>query len=120
MGAVKVMFERGLAKIRDSMVAFTKQLDPSVDCTALENAPINFLPIWKDYIIACKNGADVTAWTRYTAWYEKVISERKKKTNADTGLGASESDGLPRGRPKRKRMSVSLPPTRKSKRLLSR
>ncbi|KAG1850397.1 hypothetical protein DFJ58DRAFT_729275 [Suillus subalutaceus] len=40
------------------------KLDPSIDCTELEKAPITFLPIWKDYLIACRNGADVTAWTR--------------------------------------------------------
>ncbi|KAG1837305.1 hypothetical protein DFJ58DRAFT_734428 [Suillus subalutaceus] len=95
MDAVKVMFQRGLEKIRDSLVTFSKQLDPSIDCTELEKAPITFLPIWKDYLIACRNGADVTAWTRYTVWYEEVISDRKKNPNA-SGASGSRSRGCPK------------------------
>ncbi|KAG1889851.1 hypothetical protein F4604DRAFT_1914361 [Suillus subluteus] len=95
MDAVKAMFQRGLEKIQDSLVTFFKQLNPSIDCTELEKAPITFSPIWKDYFIACKNGADVTAWTRYMAWYEMVISDRKKNPNASGVLG-SQSHGRPK------------------------
>jgi hypothetical protein len=94
---------------------FSKQLNPGIDCTELKEAPIVFHPIWKDYLIACKNGVDVTAWTRYMHWYKKVISNHKDNPNADSGALGSRSHGCP----KRKRISVSLPPPRRLKRLLS-
>jgi len=75
MDAVKSMLKQGLEKIRDSFVAFSKELDPAVDCTELEQAVITLPLSWKDYLIALNNGADVTAWMRYKNWHEKVIKD---------------------------------------------
>ncbi|KAG2122170.1 hypothetical protein BD769DRAFT_1670979 [Suillus cothurnatus] len=75
MDAVKSMLKRGLEKIRDSFVAFSKELDPAVDCTELEEAIITLPLRWKDYLIALNNGADVTALTRYKNWHKKVIKD---------------------------------------------
>jgi hypothetical protein len=108
MDAVKLMLKRGLGKIRDSFVAFSKQLNPDIDCTELEEAVIALTIRWKDFVIALNNGADVTAWKRYRAWHKKIIKDR-----------AAASLELPRGRrSKRKRASTSLPPSRKLKRAL--
>ncbi|KAG1765798.1 hypothetical protein EDD22DRAFT_845238 [Suillus occidentalis] len=59
MDAVKSMLKCGLGKIRDSFVAFSKQLDPDVDCTKLEEDAITLHIRWKDYLIALNNGADM-------------------------------------------------------------
>ncbi|KAG2744920.1 hypothetical protein P692DRAFT_20877480 [Suillus brevipes Sb2] len=107
MDAVKLMLKRGLGKIRDSLVTFSKQLNSEIDCTELEEAVIALVIRWKDFVIALNNGADVTAWRRYRAWHKKIIKDRL--------AGGSE---LSRGRPKRKHTSTSLPPSRKSKRAL--
>jgi len=104
MDAVKSMLKRGLGKIRDSFVAFSKQLNPTVDCTELEEAVITLPVRWKDYVIALNNGADVTAWMRYKTWHEKVIKDR------------ASGNTQARGRSRRKRASKSLPPPRKSRR----
>ncbi|KAG2737492.1 hypothetical protein P692DRAFT_20761633, partial [Suillus brevipes Sb2] len=114
MGAVQAMLKRGAEKIRDSFVTFSKRLDPDIDCTELEQATVTFPVIWKDYVRACRNGADVTAWTRYTMWHENVISDLKD--DATYTLPSEASGDKSRGRPKRKRASTSLPPPRKSKR----
>ncbi|KIK48160.1 hypothetical protein CY34DRAFT_104152 [Suillus luteus UH-Slu-Lm8-n1] len=112
MDAVKSMLKRGLGKIRDSFVAFSKQLDPDADCTELEEDTIALRIRWKDYLIALNNGADVTAWTRYKNWHEKLIKDREA---GETTTAAMSSE--PRGRrSKRKRMSTSLPPPRRSRR----
>lgn len=119
MGAVHAMLKRGAEKIRDSLVTFSKRLEPDIDCTELEEATVTFPVIWKDYVRACRNGADVTAWMRYTMWHEDVISDLKKDATYTPPLviaAPEASDDKPRGRPKRKRASTSLPPPRKSKR----
>jgi hypothetical protein len=120
MEAVQAMLKRGLEKIRDSLVTFSKRLEPDVDCTELQEATVTFPVIWKDYVRACKNGADVTAWKRYMSWHEDVIGDLKKDPtyslpSAAAAPEASGDDKL-RGRSKRKRASTSLPPPRKSKR----
>ncbi|KAG1728041.1 uncharacterized protein EDB91DRAFT_1086208 [Suillus paluster] len=75
MDAVIAMLKQGLAKIRDSFVAFSKELNPNIDCAKLEEAIVTFPVRWKDYVIALRNAADVTAWMRYKAWHEGVISD---------------------------------------------
>ncbi|KAG2152596.1 uncharacterized protein EDB93DRAFT_1249108 [Suillus bovinus] len=107
MDAVKLMLKQGLGKIRDSLIAFSKQLNPEIDCTELEESIIALVIRWKDFVIALNNGADVTAWRRYRAWHKKIIKDRL--------AGGLE---LSCGRPKRKRTSTSLPPSRKSKHAL--
>ncbi|KIK46064.1 hypothetical protein CY34DRAFT_9991 [Suillus luteus UH-Slu-Lm8-n1] len=127
MGAVGVMLNRGVEKIRDSLVTYSKQFDPSVDTTELEEASATFTARWKDYNIAVKNGADITAWNRYMAWHHAVITDALKAdlapvapTTATSSAVVPDASGssnstTTRGRPKRKRQSVSLPPARKIK-----
>jgi hypothetical protein len=88
MDAVKSMLKRGLGKIRDSFVAFSKQLDPDADCTELEEDAIALRIRWKDYLIALNNGADVTAWTRYKNWHEKLIKDRESGGTTTTGISS--------------------------------
>jgi hypothetical protein len=127
MGAVGVMLNRGVEKIRDSLVTFSKQLDPSLDTTELEEASATFTARWKDYNIAVKNGADITAWNRYMAWHHAVITDARKAdlapvapTTATSSAVVPDASGssnstTTRGRSKRKRLSVSLPPARRMK-----
>jgi hypothetical protein len=75
MATIKSMLKQGLEKIRDNFVTFSKELDPAVDCTKLEEAIITLPLRWKDYLIALNNGVDVTAWRRYKNWHKKVIKD---------------------------------------------
>ncbi|KAG2130267.1 hypothetical protein DEU56DRAFT_757938 [Suillus clintonianus] len=119
MDAVKAMLTRGVGKIRDSFVSFSKQLNPEIDCTELEEAVITLPTRWNDYVIALNNGADVTAWRRYQTWHEDVISDLKKDPSYVPPSNAGEASGSSheRSKRKRKRTSTSLPP-HKSKRAL--
>lgn len=76
MGAVGVMLNQGVEKIRDSLVTYSKQFDPSVDTTELEEASATFTARWKDYNIAVKNGADITAWNTLvsTPYFNKLMT----------------------------------------------
>ncbi|KAG1746786.1 hypothetical protein EDD22DRAFT_958331 [Suillus occidentalis] len=127
MGAVGVMLNRGVEKIRDSLVTFSKQLDPSLDTTELEEASATFTARWKDYNIAVKNSADITAWNRYMAWHHAVITDARKAdlapvapTTATSSAVVPDASGslnstTTRRRSKRKHLSVSLPPARRMK-----
>ncbi|KAG2068618.1 hypothetical protein BDR04DRAFT_1119604 [Suillus decipiens] len=97
----------GLGKIRDTFIAFSKQLNPDVDCTELEEAVVTLPVRWKDYVTALSNGMDVTAWKMYKAWHEEIIK--------DQVLGGP---GHSHGCSKHKHTNTSLPPPQKSKHII--
>ncbi|KAG1823836.1 uncharacterized protein BJ212DRAFT_1326898 [Suillus subaureus] len=71
MDAVTEMLERGLTKVRDSFVAFQKELEPSVDCTALAESEVRCRTNWRLVSKRLFGASDVTAHKRYLAWHKK-------------------------------------------------
>jgi calcineurin-like phosphoesterase len=127
MDAVKVMLKRGVEKIRDSLVTFSKQLNPNIDTIELEEAAVTFPARWKSYNIAVKNGADITAYNRYKAWHEAVITDglelnptyvppttvTSSGAEPDVNGSSKASANHSRGCSKCKHTSTSLPPIHK-------
>jgi len=127
MDAVKVMLKRGVEKIRDSLITFSKQLNPNINTIKLEEAAVTFPTRWKSYNIAVKNGADITDYNRYKAWHEAVITDglelnpmyippttmTSSGAEPDVNGSSKASANHSCGRSKRKRTSTSLPPIRK-------
>ncbi|KAG1784685.1 uncharacterized protein HD556DRAFT_1451489 [Suillus plorans] len=75
MNAVMQMLERGLIKIKESFVAFQKQIEPHLDFTILEEARITSLSDW-DWNAASKrlmSASDITAHKRYLEWYKSLF-----------------------------------------------
>ncbi|KAG2112737.1 hypothetical protein BD769DRAFT_1391855 [Suillus cothurnatus] len=77
MDAVTTMLERGVHKIRDTLVSFSRQLSDEVDCSNLENALVTLPIVWR---LGAKNmmtAADLTAHQCYDLWHEEVIRGTK-------------------------------------------
>ncbi|KAG2138175.1 hypothetical protein BD769DRAFT_1663740 [Suillus cothurnatus] len=127
MDAVKVMLKWGVEKIQDSLVTFSKQLNPNIDTIELEKAAVTLPARWKSYNIAVKNSTDITAYNRYKAWHEAVITDglelnpmyvppttvtslgAEPDVNGSSKVSANHSHGCS----KHKCTSTSLPPIHK-------
>ncbi|KAG2141622.1 hypothetical protein BD769DRAFT_1383848 [Suillus cothurnatus] len=103
------------------------KLNPNIDTIELEEAAVTFPARWKSYNIAVKNSADITAYNRYKAWHEAVITDglelnptyvppttvTSSGAEPDVNGSSKASANHSRGRSKRKHTSTSLPPIRK-------
>ncbi|KAG1785774.1 uncharacterized protein HD556DRAFT_1450432 [Suillus plorans] len=78
MDAVTAMLERGVRKIRDCLVSFSRELSDEVDCSELENAEVRQPIVWR---LGAKNvmkAADLTAHQRYDLWHDEVFKGVKR------------------------------------------
>jgi hypothetical protein len=67
MDAVTAMLQRGMNKVRDSMVNFSRMLDNTRDFSALEEAEVRVPLNWNLGAKLVMTAADLTAHQRYEA-----------------------------------------------------
>ncbi|KAG2122369.1 hypothetical protein BD769DRAFT_1389646 [Suillus cothurnatus] len=91
MDAVTVMLERGVRKIRDSLVSFSRRLDSEADCSDLEVAPVTFPIVWRVGAKILMTAADLTAHQRYDLWHEECI-RGVKRSHDDESYACTESE----------------------------
>jgi hypothetical protein len=91
MDAVTVMLERGVRKIRDSLVSFSRRLDSEADCSDLEVAPVMFPVVWRVGAKILMTAADLTAHQRYDLWHEECI-RGVKRSHDDESYACTESE----------------------------
>jgi hypothetical protein len=77
MDTITTMLERGVRKIRDTLVSFSRQLSDEVDCSNLENAQVTLPIVWRLCAKNMMTAADLTAHQRYDLWHEEVIRGTK-------------------------------------------
>lgn len=90
MDAVTTMLERGVRKIRDSLVSFSRRLSNDIDCSDLEESNVMLPIVWR---LAAKNvmtAIDLTAHQRYDQWHQEVF--RRVKRSHDDESYESESE----------------------------
>ncbi|KAG1820636.1 hypothetical protein EV424DRAFT_1615238 [Suillus variegatus] len=90
MDAVTAMLERGVRKIRDCLVSFSRELSEDVDCSELENAEVRQPIVWR---LGAKNvmkAADLTAHQRYDLWHDEV--SKGVKRSHDESYEPTESE----------------------------
>jgi hypothetical protein len=90
MNAVTAMLERGMRKIRDSLVSFSRQLSNDVDCSDLEDADIVLPIVWR---LGAKNvltAADLTAYQCYDQWHQEVFRGIKRSHDDESYEHESE------------------------------
>jgi hypothetical protein len=91
MGAVTTMLERGVRKIRDSLVSFSRQLNKDVDISDLADANIVLPIVWR---LGAKNmmtAVDLTAHQRYEHWHQEVFRGTKRSHDDESYEPESES-----------------------------
>ncbi|KAG2154603.1 hypothetical protein DEU56DRAFT_751288 [Suillus clintonianus] len=72
MDNIMEVLNQGLAKTRDLFVKFHKAIDPTVDCSALENYVIPLFPIdWTLSALGVMNAVDLTAHLCYVNWHSE-------------------------------------------------
>jgi hypothetical protein len=82
MGAFTRKLEEGLRQMRDVMVNFSKEIDPDLDCSELEEATVTLSMInWRLAFKGLLSASDVTAHQRYQTWHTE--SFRGLKRNRD-------------------------------------
>jgi hypothetical protein len=90
MGAITAMLERGLMKMRDNMVDFSRQLCPDDDHSELAEATA-VLPIsWRLASKGILRAIDVTSHSRYQSWHGTAF--RGTKRNRDETYCPSDAD----------------------------
>jgi hypothetical protein len=132
MDAATNMIQRGLKKIKDSFIAYTKHLDGTADITRMKEAKVGFSIDWEDSVRAFNTAVASASYSRYSNWHRDALRKfepeciKAGKRIWDPSYSPSESEFLasddenstsrPRGRrSKRKQRTVSQPPPRKSK-----
>jgi hypothetical protein len=92
MDAITEMLKRGLTKIKDSFVDFQKELEPSLNCTALVEAMVNAQTDWclasKQIMGAC----DITAHRCYVAWHNACFTKSDDSSYMDLEQADSEEE----------------------------
>lgn len=77
MTGVTAMINKGLAKVKELVIAFIKKLHLSIDTDALEKAEITPIINWSVIQLALAPAAEFTAHARYQAWFHSVFSGTK-------------------------------------------
>lgn len=78
MTGVTAMINKGLAKVKESMIAFIKKLCLNIDTNALEKAEITPIINWSIIQLALAPAAEFTAHARYQAWFHSVFRGTKR------------------------------------------
>ncbi|KAI6111422.1 hypothetical protein F5141DRAFT_1214940 [Pisolithus sp. B1] len=98
MDPVKQLWNKGLERIKESVIKFYRECGESVneevDCGALEVLTLALPQSWDNFCRALVNGMELTAFQRYQAWLETV---RGTKRSLEVGNGALPGD---RARPR--------------------
>jgi hypothetical protein len=91
MSVITAMLEEeGLNRMKESMVDFSKQICPSLDCSDLAEANI-FLPIrWRHAVKGILSASDIMAHQRYQTWHTAAFIGTKR--NRDETYWPSEAD----------------------------
>lgn len=90
MGAVTTMLNRGLMKMRDTMVDFSKQLCPDEDYSELAEATAALPISWRLASKGILRAIDVISHQRYKTWHATAI--RGTKRNRDETYCPSDAD----------------------------
>jgi len=77
MTGVMAMINEGLAKVKDSMIAFIKKLCLNIDTDALEKAEITPIIDWSVIQLALVPAAEFTAHACYLAWFHSIFCGTK-------------------------------------------
>ncbi|KAG2146547.1 uncharacterized protein EDB93DRAFT_1104317 [Suillus bovinus] len=78
MGTVSTMLQRGMDRIRDMMVQFSKTLDHTGDFSALEEADVRLPLNWSLTAKSALTVADLTAHERYESWHDVRFKGAKR------------------------------------------
>ena len=76
------MINEGLAKVKDSMIAFIKKLCLNIDTDALEKAEITPIIDWSVIQLALVPAAEFTTHACYLAWFHSIF-HGTKRTHSD-------------------------------------
>ncbi|KAG2743860.1 hypothetical protein P692DRAFT_20676870, partial [Suillus brevipes Sb2] len=68
MDAATNMIQRGLKKIKDSFIAYTKHLDGTADITRMKEAKVGFSIDWEDSVRAFNTAVASALYSRYSNW----------------------------------------------------
>ncbi|KAG2113310.1 hypothetical protein BD769DRAFT_1673853 [Suillus cothurnatus] len=110
MDAVTEMLKRGLTKIKDSFVDFQKELEPSLDCTALAEATVNAQTDWRLASKRIMGACDITAHRRYVAWHNACFTKSDDSSYMDSEQADSEEEPGIVSTSERKRANTSTLP----------
>ncbi|KAI9456475.1 hypothetical protein HD554DRAFT_2178093 [Boletus coccyginus] len=102
MDRVEALLNQGFNLIKDSLVAFSRELASSsgisVDLAALQNHVVSFPLSWNFFLDEFKAAAELTAHERYFGWYYRMFRGTKRQTEEEEYLpdeGSSSSDFTP-------------------------
>lgn len=83
MTSVTAMINVGLAKVKDSMIAFIKKLRLNIDTDTLEKAEITPIIDWSIIQLALVPAAEFTTHACYQAWFHSVFCGTKHAHSDD-------------------------------------
>ncbi|KAG6379803.1 hypothetical protein JVT61DRAFT_10348 [Boletus reticuloceps] len=86
MDRVANTINRGLLKARDSIVSFSRKLDPTANTEELENADICFSIDWKLVQLGLVAAAGLTTHKQYQSWYNWRFHGQKRLCSDDEDL----------------------------------
>jgi hypothetical protein len=92
MDAVTEMLKRGLTKIKDSFINFQKELEPSLDCTALTEATVNAQTDWRLVSKQIMGACDITTHRRYVTWHNVCFTKSDDLSYMDSEQAYSEEE----------------------------
>jgi hypothetical protein len=81
-----------LTKIKDLFVNFQKELEPSLDCTALAEAMVNAQTDWRLASKQIMGACDITAHRCYVAWHNVCFTKSDDSSYMDSEQADSEEE----------------------------
>ncbi|KAG2107881.1 hypothetical protein DEU56DRAFT_920533 [Suillus clintonianus] len=81
MDSVTNMLDKGLTKIKDSIVTLQQKLAPDLDFTVLAETPIQSFFDWSRASRRILTAAEITAYDRYCEWHVKLFGESDSESS---------------------------------------
>ena len=97
MGGVDAMLNKGFNLIKESLIAFCKEIsgDKDIDLKALEGTLVKFKPQWGQFIDRIQAAAELTSHERYLGWFKKEFRGTKhfpSPEDDDSSRGSMSSE----------------------------